>query len=444
MKAIDRDVVIVGGGFSGLAAAVRLVDSGRRPLLLERRQSLGGRAFSLTDGKTGDTVDNGQHVFMQCCSSVLNFLKTIGAEPVHFEEQFSIPFIDENGSRHTLEAPNWLPPSLGLFVAFLKFGPVTLSDAVGLRRAAASFQSPPSGISVSEWLDRTSQSATMRKAFWHPLCISVMNAAPDVASATELVSVLAEAFSVPGGARMGWSSVGLGNLFPDQARNYIEGRDGEIRTGTAVSEVTQVNDSLHLKLRDESTIATRSLILAVPPPRASGLVLGEQETVDRLTSLKPSPILGINLWFDRQILDTPMIGFLGYTVEWAFSKARIYDGADQAAPGHISLVVSASEHLLGKSDEEIVEIAIADLKKAGLIGEGESHQHALVVHEKQATYIRPYDEAPIPQETGTAGLFLAGDWTDTGLPPTIEGAVRSGNHAADLVNCYLNAKTPRA
>jgi protoporphyrinogen oxidase len=307
MKAIDRDVVIVGGGFSGLAAAVRLVDSGRRPLLLERRQSLGGRAFSLTDGKTGDTVDNGQHVFMQCCSSVLNFLKTIGAEPVHFEEQFSIPFIDENGSRHTLEAPNWLPPSLGLFVAFLKFGPVTLSDAVGLRRAAASFQSPPSGISVSEWLDRTSQSATMRKAFWHPLCISVMNAAPDVASATELVSVLAEAFSVPGGARMGWSSVGLGNLFPDQARNYIEGRDGEIRTGTAVSEVTQVNDSLHLKLRDESTIATRSLILAVPPPRASGLVLGEQETVDRLTSLKPSPILGINLWFDRQILDTPMI-----------------------------------------------------------------------------------------------------------------------------------------
>jgi predicted NAD/FAD-dependent oxidoreductase len=108
------------------------------------------------------------------------------------------------------------------------------------------------------------------------------------------------------------------------------------------------------------------------------------------------------------------------------------------------LVVSASEHLLGKSDEEIVEIAIADLKKAGLIGEGESHQHALVVHEKQATYIRPYDEAPIPQETGTAGLFLAGDWTDTGLPPTIEGAVRSGNHAADLVNCYLNAKTPRA
>jgi squalene-associated FAD-dependent desaturase len=443
MSGTDQDVVIVGGGFSGLAAAVRLVESGRRPLLLERRQSLGGRAFSLTDGLTGDTVDNGQHVLMQCCSSVLSFLKTIGAKPVHFEARFSIPFIDENGSRHTLEAPAWLPSSLGLFVAFLKFGPVTLSDAVGLRRAAASFASPPSGISVSEWLDRTSQSATMRNAFWHPLCISVMNAAPDVASANELVSVLAEAFSLPGGSHMGWSSVGLGNLYPDQARNYIEARDGEIRLGAAVSEVTQGTDGLHLKLRDESTITTRSLILAVPPLRASELMPRDKGTAERLTSFRPSPILGVNLWFDRPILDTPMIGFLGYTIEWAFSKARIYGGADRAEPGHISLVVSASEHLLGKSDDEIVEIAVADLKKAGLIGEAESHKHAMVIHEKQATYIRPYDEDPIPQETGTAGLFLAGDWTDTGLPPTIEGAVRSGNHAADLVNAYLNAKTPR-
>ena len=96
----DRDVVIVGGGFAGLAAAVKLVQMGHSPLLLERRQSLGGRAYSFTHGETGDTVDNGQHVLMRCCHAVLTFLETIESEPVHFDDRFSIPFVDDRGRRH--------------------------------------------------------------------------------------------------------------------------------------------------------------------------------------------------------------------------------------------------------------------------------------------------------------------------------------------------------
>ena len=153
----------------------------------------------------------------------------------------------------------------------------------------------------------------------------------------------------------------------------------------------------------------------------------------QLDTYSPSPILGINLWFDRPLLNQLFVGFLGYTVEWAFNKPALFGSTDQASDGHITLVVSASADLLSMSEDELVELGLQDLRKAGLIGQNEAPIHTLVIHEKQATYLRPFTSDAIPATTDIPGLFLAGDWTDTGLPPTIESAVRSGNHAADLV-----------
>jgi len=441
---MNRDVIIVGGGFSGLAAGVQLAKAGYSPLVLERRQSLGGRAFSFTHNETGDTVDNGQHVLMQCCDAVTEFLHTIESEAVHFENRFSIPFIDNQGSTHCLDSPFWLPPTIGLFIAFLKFGPTTLKDALGLNRAAASYKTPPKGLSVSNWLDETRQSDSIRNSFWHPLCISVMNAAPEVAPARELVSVLFEAFTRPGGAHMGWSTVGLSNLYPKQAKSYIEGNGGEVRNGATVTSLKRDESGIVLALRDDSALTGSAVILSVPPPRVSELLKTMcPDLSDRLEAYTPSPILGINLWFDRPILDKPFVGFLGYTIEWAFNKKILFGPADQASPGHVTLVVSASTDLLPESDETLVAIGLRDLRKAGLIGEDEEPIHSLIIHEKQATYLRPYASNPIPAETKIPGLYLAGDWTDTGLPPTIEGAVRSGNRAAGLVIEQLETQKPR-
>jgi zeta-carotene desaturase len=440
---MNEDVIIVGGGFSGLAAAVRLVEAGRKPLVLERRQTLGGRAFSLTHEETGDTVDNGQHVLMQCCHAVTTFLETIGSGPVHFEDRFSIPFIDEKGQRHRLESPRWLPPSLGLFFGFLKFGPTSMADAIGLSRAVATFGKVPRGISVSTWLDQTRQSVAIRDSFWRPLCISVMNAPTETAPADELVSVLSEAFSTPGGVFMGWSTVGLSNLYPKQARAFIDNGGGEVRGGLSVSKVDYRDNRIAISLRDNSTLDSNAVILAVPPPRARDILLTVcPELAVQLETYSPSPILGINLWFDRPLLDQPFVGFLGYTVEWAFNKPALFGSTDQASDGHITLVVSASADLLSMSKDELVELGLQDLRKAGLIGQNEAPIHTLVIHEKQATFLRPFTSDAIPATTDIPGLFLAGDWTDTGLPPTIEGAVRSGNHAADLVIQQLKTEKP--
>ena len=441
---MNEDVIIVGGGFSGLAAAVRLVEAGRKPLVLERRQTLGGRAFSLIHEETGDTVDNGQHVLMQCCHSVSKFLETIGSGPVHFEDRFSIPFIDEKGQRHCLEYPRWLPPSIGFFFAFLKFGPTSMADAFGLSRVTAKFGKVPRGISVATWLDQSKQSDAIRDSFWAPLCISVMNAPPETAPADELVSVISEAFSISGGTFMGWPTVGLSNLYPKQARAFIVNGGGQVRGGISVREVDYRDNRIVISLRDNSTLESDSVILAVPPPRVRDMVLALcPDLAVQLETYSASPILGINLWFDRPLLDQPFVGFLGYKVEWAFNKPALFGSTDRASKGHITLVVSASTDLLSMSEEELVQLGLHDLRKAGLIGQHEAPIHTLVIHEKQATYLRPFTSDAIPTTTAIPGLFLAGDWTDTGLPPTIEGAVRSGNHAADLVMQQLKTEKPR-
>lgn len=435
----DRDVIVVGGGFAGLSAAVALADAGAAPLLLERRPQLGGRAYSFDNEATGEVVDNGQHVLMRCCTSVRAFLDRIGADSVHFERGFSIPFLSPDGARHRLSSPGWLTGSFGLLAAFLRFGPTRASDALGLRRAMAGLSHPPAGVSVAAWLDDAAQSPRIREAFWHPLCRSVMNAVPEEAPASDLLNVLAEATRYPNGMDMGWSTVGLSDLYARQARDTLTGLRGEVRTGAIVRSLSCVDDCFRVELRDRETLSARSVVLAVPPPRARDLLDGlvARGDLDRLSGYRPSPILGINLWFDRAVLDVPFVGLLGTTIEWVFDRSAITSGRAT----NLSLVVSASDDLLDRGDGTLVDLALADLRTVGLIGADESPRHALVVHEKQATWLRPVHAEAAPAETSLPGLYLAGDWTATGLPPTIEGAVRSGNRAAGLALAYTQKAT---
>ena len=429
----------MGGGFAGLSAAVRLCELGHQPTLFERRPMLGGRAYSFEDQQTGDTLDNGQHVLMRCCTAVLGFLETIGASDVHFESGFSYPFATVTGKRHRLEAPKWLPPDLGLLVAFLKFGPTSWRDAVGLRRILPYFESPPGPITVNQWLDDTAQSDAIRSSFWHPLCLSVMNATPDVAGARELVAVLAEAFSRTGGANIGWSTVGLSDLYTDKAADYVESRGGQVVTNTFVDDISATREGFDIAIRGEQTRTFNAAILAVPPPRVKTLVEKlDPSLATTLDGYQPSPILGINLWFERDIMSEPILGLLGGTIEWVFDKRRI-QGVEQ---GPLSLVVSASRHLLDKTDRELKEIALTDLRRAGLVNPAEEPYHTRIIHEKQATFIRPLTESSVTNGPHASGLFVAGDWTDTGFPPTIEGAVRSGAKAAELLNRELDPKKP--
>ncbi|HAA76158.1 TPA: hypothetical protein DCE37_13665 [Candidatus Latescibacteria bacterium] len=429
---MNRSLTIIGGGFSGIAAAVRAAEAGKEPLLLERRPFLGGRAYSFSHDNLPYTVDNGQHVLMRCCTHVIDLLEKIGADEVSFQAGFRIPFLSKEGTAHILSAPSWLPTQLGLFVAFARYSPAGLSAALGLRRVQRDLRRPPTGVSVADWLKSSGQTDRIQRSFWIPLCHSVMNASPEDAPADELLTVLSEAFGTPSGAAMGWATTGLTELCASKARAFIESRGGQVRSSAFVTEMTQETDQWSLDLRNADTVVSKRVILAVPPLRAADL-LGHvlPDLANLLTRYTPSPILGINLWFDRPIMNTAFVGFLDGSVEWVFDRQAL-TGQPSEHGYHYALVTSASSKLLEHDDADLVDIALDELRSRKLVQPDEEPVRTLVIQERQATYLRPLGDPPIPNGTDLSGLFLAGDWTDTSLPPTIEGAVRSGNRAADL------------
>tara|TARA_B100000700_G_scaffold297801_1_gene363056 strand:- start:647 stop:1435 length:789 start_codon:yes stop_codon:yes gene_type:complete len=259
-----------------------------------------------------------------------------------------------------------------------------------------------------------------------------MNASPEDAPADELLTVLSEAFGTPSGAAMGWATTGLTELCASKARAFIESRGGQVRSSAFVTEMTQETDQWSLDLRNADTVVSKRVILAVPPLRAADL-LGHvlPDLANLLTRYTPSPILGINLWFDRPIMNTAFVGFLDGSVEWVFDRQAL-TGQPSEHGYHYALVTSASSKLLEHDDADLVDIALDELRSRKLVQPDEEPVRTLVIQERQATYLRPLGDPPIPNGTDLSGLFLAGDWTDTSLPPTIEGAVRSGNRAADL------------
>jgi zeta-carotene desaturase len=430
------DVAVVGGGFAGMAAALRLAQAGVRVCLLERRQVLGGRAFSYVDPATGDTVDNGQHLLMRCCRDTLAFLSALGtSDLVAFQNGFRIDFRDRTGASTHLAFPPWLPPAAGMLIGLTRSRAFGLADAWRLRAVVQDLRALPRGLSVDAWLTSRKQTERSRSTFWDPLCISAMNARPEDAPAEDLAAVLGEALSFQGGADLGYASVGLSRLYADALPAFLESRAGKLRTGVAVSGISLNGNRVTLTFGSGERLDARWCILAVTPPALLRLLPSSRFDLlkDRLAAYQPSPILSINLWFRGKVLDRPFVALLGGRTDWAFDKASLYAGRDRAADGHTVVVASAADALLDASEDDLVDIAIEDLRAAGFAAGRERLRRATVVREKQATFRRPPGVDAIPARTDHERLFLAGDWTATGLPSTLESAVRSGFLAAELV-----------
>ena len=223
-----KRVAIIGGGFAGLAAAVRLCDAGCPVALLERRQQLGGRAFSFSDPVTGDTLDNGQHLFMKCYRETLDVLTRIGArDDVVFQPRFGIAFRHATRGACDLRFPSFLPAPLNLLVGFLRFRAIRWSDIPPLRKIDAELHKALAPrLAVDAWLDHCGQTPRMRAAFWDPLCLAALNQRPHNARARHLQAVLREAFWQPDGACLGYARKGLSDLFAHRAREHILNRRG--------------------------------------------------------------------------------------------------------------------------------------------------------------------------------------------------------------------------
>jgi squalene-associated FAD-dependent desaturase len=432
-------VAIIGGGFSGLAAGVSLADRGVEVLLLERRNHLGGRAYSFTDSRTGSTVDNGQHLFMGCYHHTIAFLKRIGClDRLKFQDSPRVDFLDREDGFFKFECPP-LPAPLHAVAGLLRMKGLTLGDKLRVLNVGRAIRSNglPDSLTVDQWLDKLGQSERIRQRFWYPMVIATLNEDPRTASAKMLKRVLKEAFgNGRQGSSIGIARVGLSDLYTDGARLFIESRGGRVRTGAEVQRlVVEQGSIVGADLKGGERIEADWFISAVPPS-AFLQMLDEETTKDfaAIRKLEASPIVSINLWFDRPVIDREFTGLIGMRCQWLFNKDLILAPATKT--NQIAVIISAARGFVDWTRDALVEMALTELHEMIPASRDATLIQSAIVKEREATMAHSVESdglRPVAR-TSISNLILAGDWTDTGLPATIESAVLSGHKAAEMVS----------
>ena len=432
-------VAVIGGGLAGLAAACALSDSGFEVTVFERRPFLGGRASSYEHPGTGEVVDNCQHVLFGSCTNLIAFYRTIGIlDKIRWFDRMT--FI-EPGGRHSRLEPTFLPAPLHVMPSFLKFKFLSARDKVALSGALASLMvSTPQddGRSFQNWLVQHHQTPAAIERFWKPILVSALSEDLDRIAIPYAAQVVRESMRAPLARRMGIPTVPLTHLY-DAASSYIANRGGEVRLRSAVQAMDPLDHRIYLRSANGEE-PFDYVVLAVPFESAGKLlndVPGAEGLIEKIAHFQTSPITGVHLWFDRQISELPHAVLLDRTIQWMFHKSMLLAQNDSAAnPGsYVELVVSSSKSLINKSRQEIIDLALNELREFFPRTREANLVKATVIKEVNATFspapgidrYRPLNVTPWPR------LFLAGDWTASGWPATMEGAVRSGYLAAEAL-----------
>jgi squalene-associated FAD-dependent desaturase len=453
----DSTVAIAGGGLAGLAAGCALADAGFRVTVFERRPYLGGRASSYQHPGTGEVVDNCQHVLLGCCTNLLDFYRRAGVQDkIRWYEKLT--FI-EPGGRTSEIVPSALPAPMHTALAFLRADCLSFRDKLGIGRAMAMLApSTPvdRGESFLSWLKRHGQTNQAIERFWKTILISALNEDLDQVSVPAAAHVVRDSFLKSAAAGvMGIPTVPLTELY-STGGDYIRARGGEIQIRAGVESFRPEASGVSITVNGQEQ-KFDYLVFAVPfdmlarmlPEAAAAAPLAV-----RLREFTTSPITGIHLWFDRPISDLDHAVLLDRTIQWMFHKSRLIEArntevrnteADRnvnSDASYIELVVSCSRSLVEKSKAEIVEMAVKEAEEFFPAACEAKLLKSTVIKEIHATYSpRPGIDERRPQPaTAWPRVFLAGDWTATGWPATMEGAVRSGYLAAEALARFAGSK----
>lgn len=439
-------VAIVGGGLAGLASAVALADRGLQITLLESRPRLGGRASSFPD-PSGELVDNCQHVSMTCCTNLADFCARVGTRHL-FRSVRSLLFLSPEGRPSTLRA-GFLPAPLHLSASFLTANYLTLSERlrVAFGLACLRFARTNTSEPFASWLLRHGQTPRTLDRYWSTVLVSALNERLDQMDVGHARKVFLDGFlRTRDSYVMEVPTVPLGELYGTRLESWLQNHGVSVRLKTGVRSV-QIDDHAvsGLLLRDGSVLDADFVILAAPFNRVPDLLDPQSlEQLPELASLPQfhsSPITGVHLWFDRPVCPLDHAVLVGRTVQWVFNHSALQDRSNPDETGqYLQLVISASYDLTPLSNDAVLALALDDLAALW----PESQQATLlrwrVVTEHGATFsVRPgIDLLRPPQRTPIDGLFLSGDWTATGWPATMEGAVRSGYLAAEGILADLD------
>ncbi len=440
-------VGIIGGGLAGLAAGCELAERGHAVEVLERRPWAGGATYSYRDEETGSWVDNGQHVFMRCTTAYQAFLERLGT--LHLtrrQRHLRVPVFDAAGRRSGLTATN-LPFGLHLAPGFLRYRHLSWRQKfqvsrviVAVSRLRAEARAELNDVTFAAWLERLGQAPETIRDFWDFLVIPTLNCRSHQASASQALFVLEEGFlKNPTAAAIGLPGVGLSELHVEPAVRYIEDRGGKLSPRTTVERI-EIDDGRvgGLTLRNGERRTFDAYICALPPWRLLPLLpeSARQGAFGALAQFEAAPILNLHLWFDRPVASFAFAAFLHSEIQWVFNESSLGKGRNGAGPKeqageqHLVLSISAPGELFALDKEALRARLLPQLRAALPAARAAELVRYLAVKEPEATFVpAPGLTRPGPR-TPFANLFLAGAYTDTGWPATMESAVRSGLAAA--------------
>jgi zeta-carotene desaturase len=461
----SKSVIVIGGGLAGLSAGVALAEAGFRVRLYEKRPHLGGRAASyVLPG--GEHVDNCQHVTLGCCTNLADFYRRVGAAgKIRFFDR--LVFADSTGRRGTMEASSLAPPMhmAGSFAAFplldWRDKRAIARALVAIARSGGRPDDADGGVNMLDWLRRRGQTEAAISRFWGVVLVSALDEELSRTDAHYGIDVFWKAFLANrSGYHVGIPSVPLGELYGG-CLAAIEKRGGEARLRASVRGIA-VEDgrAACVEFENGAREIADYYIAAVPhdalPSLLPAAVVERHAEFRNLSRLRSSPITGVHLWLDREVISEPFLTVVDRTTQWIFNKTALSESATNGANGsngsnsassanesksentprqYLQMVISASYDLIPRSRQEILALAWRELCEVVPAAREARLVKGTVIKETSATFSpepgcdrwRPAQSSPI------ANLYLAGDWTATGWPATMEGAVRSGYLAAEAI-----------
>lgn len=471
------DVIVIGGGLAGLAASVALAQASVKVTLLESRPRLGGRASSFEDASTGELIDNCQHVAMGCCTNFQHFCRVTGIEdsfrrerelffvapPVSIAAQVLKP---EAPAKDGLDSPSLalqasideppsicrfsampLPAPLHLAAAFLRLSYLSwrekLALARGLKALARERSEAARQQNFADWLTEQRQPASVIERFWCVVLVSALSESLDRVSVAAAQKVFVDGFLAN---RHGWEvwlpTVPLDELYSGQLTRWLTSHGVEVRLKSGVERLVIENDHvIAAELRNGERLSAQQFVLAVPQHRVGSFLPDawqDKLPFDRLDQLETAPIASVHLWFDRPITELPHAVLVGRLSQWMFNRSRVEGrGArgEGKPPNYYQVVISNAREVAERSQVDVISEVVSELKS--IWPEAASavllHSRMIVEHKSVFSPLPGSEELRPVQQSPIANLQLAGDWTQTGWPATMEGAVRSGFLAAENI-----------
>ena len=433
-------VAVIGGGLAGITAAIALAETGADVTLLEARPRLGGATCSFS--RDGLTVDTGQHIFLGCCSAYRGLLDRLGMTGhTTLQDRFDVTVLAPGGRKARLRRTA-LPGPLHMLPALGRYPFLSRTERVSVARTALAmrFVDPADPAAdtqrFGDWLARRGQSERTRRALWDLFSVSALNIAGDDASlALAAVVVKTGLLGKNNAADIGVPTLPLGELHGDAGATLLAKLGGQVALSTKVSAIEPVSGGgFRIALAQGDPVTADAVVLAVPHEKAAPLIPAgalPEQTVAGWAGLGASPIVNVHVIYDRPVMDLPFVAAIDSPVQWVFDRTKI-SAMDRPGQQYLAISLSAADQFADTPVAELQEQFLPALAELFPAARDARVTEFFVTRERRATFRQTPGSGALRPKTATArpGLVLAGAWTDTGWPDTMEGAVRSGLAAA--------------